>query len=502
MVRVERVQTLGQYVGVLRRRWPYLAIIIPASILISVFIAFTKPAIYKSSATILLEASSIDDKLLKTTVVSYANQQIELVQRTVLTAERLENVVKEIDPYPDMPGLSAREKANMVIGDTSIQKVDPITLEPLVESSAFTLDYYNTSPKIAAAIAEKLAELFLMYNRETRTAQARDTYNFLLTTSKSLEKQILDLEGRISTFKTKYGDALPEALSRNENALERLQREKDSLEAQIRLIEQQESLLKLQLSQISPTLVADKGGDIYTQLGTLRAQLAEAQQKYTPDHPDVKRLTRAIQTLADQAKLGNPQNVRPDNPEYMRVSSELNAVRSNLAALRSNVARAGTQIADYERRLTQTPGVEREYIQLTREREIAQGQYGEIQSKLREAEISQSLESESKGERLTLIRKPRASSKPDSPNRLGIILLGIVLGGGLAVGIAAFRESADPNVRASQDVTDIADLPLIGSIPSMLNSAERRRTRLIWSSVAGVYAIATVLVAIAAFSAG
>lgn len=501
MVRVERVQTLSQYVGVLRRRWPYLAIIIPGAILLSLLIAFTKPAIYKAAATIMLEASSIDDKLIKTTVVSYADQQIELVQRTVLTPDRLESITKEIDPYPEFPEASARDKASMIIGDTSIEKVDPLTLEPLAESSAFSINYYNASPQLAAEVAKRLADLFLTYNRETRTAQARDAYNFLLTSSKSLEKQMLDLEQGISNFKMKYGDALPDALSRNENALDRTQREYDSLESQIRLIEQQESLLKLQLGQISPTLVAEKGGDIYTQLGTLRAQLAEAQQKYTPDHPDVKRLTRAIQTLAEQAKLGNPENVRPDNPEYLRVSSELNAVRTNLAALRSNAARAKTQIADYERRLTQTPGVEREYVQLTRQREIAQEQYAEIQSKLREAEISQSLESEAKGERYTLIRKARTPTKPDSPNRLGIVLLGMVLGGGLAVGLAAFRESADPTVRSSHDITDISDLSVIGSIPSMLNMTERRRFRLFWSSVAGIYAVGTVVVAIVVLNA-
>lgn len=496
MAEVERVQTLGQYVAVLRRRWPILAIVIPSAILISVAIAFLTPPLYKSTATILLEASSIDPALVKTTVVSYADQQIELVQRTVMTNERLEEIVKKIDPYPDLTNLTVQQKADQVIADTSIQKVDPITLEPVPESSAFQISYFNPSPSLAKQITGEIAQLFLTYNLETRTAQARDAYNFLLVTSKSLEKHILDLEQKISDFKIRYGDALPEAQTRNENSLDRVQRDVDATDAQVRVVEQQEALLQLQLSQISPTLIADKGGDIYTQLGTLRAQLAEAQQKYTPDHPDVKRLTRAIQTLADQAKLGNPQNVRPDNPEYLRVFSELNAVRTNLAALRSSAARARAQIADYERRLALTPGVERDYSQLERDREIAQQQYSETQTKLREAEISKTLESQAKGERYTLIRKPVTPGSPDSPNRLGIILLGLVIGGGLAAGVAAFRESADPTVRTSLDITDIADLPLVGAVPSMFNATERHRRRVVWGGVSGVYAFATLVLVI------
>lgn len=502
MARAEQIQTLGQYMGVLRRRWPYLAVIIPVVLLVSVLMAFTLPASYQSSATILLEESSIDPTLVKTTVVSYADQQIELVKRSVMTTDRLEEVVRQIDPYPDQPELTARQKADLIIMDTTIEKVDPVTLEPLVISSAFSIYYVNSSPSIAREVTARIAELFIEYNRAVRTSQAGDAYTFLLANSKALEKQMLELERRISEFKMKFGDSLPETLSRNENALDRLQRESDALEAEIRMVEQQESMLKLQLGQISPTLVTDKGGDAYTQLALLRTQLAEAQQKYTPDHPDVKRLTRAMQTLAEQAKLGNPVNVRPDNPEYLRVESELRAVNTNLAALRSNSARAKIQMSNYEQRLSQAPGVERDYVQLTREREIAQEQYSEIQAKLRNAEIAQGLESESKGERYTIIRKAYTPTEPYSPNRLGIVLLGIVLGGGLAVGAAAFRESADPTVRASHDIAEISVLPVLGAIPKLLNPVESRRQRVIVVSMVGAYLFATALVAVAIVMAG
>lgn len=492
---------MSQYMDMVRRRWPYVVTIIPAVLLVAVFFAFYLTPMYQSSAAIMLEESSIDPALIKTTVRSYADQQIELVERVVMTTDRLQPVVEELDPYPDMPDLSVRDKARLIIDNTTLEKVDPVTMEPLPTSNAFSIKYRNPSPELAQAVTEKISELFLTHNREVRTEQARGAYDFLLVNSEALEEQMLDIERRISAFKEKYGEALPEAQARNENAVDRLQRDYDGLMAQVRLIEQQESMFKLQLSQISPMLVAEEGGDVYTQLGKLRAELADAQQKYTPEHPDVKRLRRAIQTLAEQAKLGNPQNVRPDNPEYLRVAAELQAVQTNLAALRSNAARAQNQIAQYQSFLTQTPGVEREYTQLMRESEIARQQYADIQAKLRDAALSQRLESQAKGDRYTLISDAYYPSKPASPNRLGIIMLGIVLGGGLAFGIAAFRESTDPTVRSSADVADIGDLPVIGAVPSLLNDAERRRRRVVWGGVAGAYAVATLVVAITVLQA-
>ena len=493
MAQQDEVQSMSDYASFLRRRWPILAAIIPSALLLAVLLAFTLPASYQSSATILLEPSSIPTELVRTTVVSYADQQIELVQRTVMTVDKLEPIIAEVDPYPDEAELSMRDKALLVIDNTSLQKVDPVTLEPLAVSAAFSIFYENPDPQLAAAVTERIARLFLEYNRETRTALAREATSFLQVKATEVEGRIRGLEQQVADFKRRYGDALPESRVRNEASLDRTQRDLDSAEAEVRVVEQQESLLRLQLSQISPTIVAS-GTDAYTQLGQLRAELAAAQQKYTPDHPDVRRLTRAIEALAVQANPANRPTVRPDNPDYIRIASELSSVQRNLTALRATAARARSQQSDYERRLSDTPTVERDYVQIERQRAQAQTEYEEIQAKLREAEVAQSLESEARGERYTLIRPARVPTKPFSPNRLGIILIGLVLGGGLAVGIAAFRESTDPTVRGSHDILKLSGLPLIGSIPTLTNQHELSRRRLVLGSAAGVYLLAVVIV--------
>lgn len=488
-----KVTTLGQYTGLLRRRWRYVAVISPLVVLIALGFAFLLPAVYSSSATILLEQSSIDSSLVKTTVVSYADQRIELVRRDVMTPAKLEQIVRQNDPYPERTDLSMRDKAILLSEDTSITKVDPVTLQPMAVSSAFSIKYSNRSPRVAATVAQELADMFLTANRETRTAQAADTYRFMLAKSNELEGQIRQVDQRLAEFKSRYGNALPEAMQRNETGLDRSQRELDEARAQIRLVEQQESLLKLQLNQISPTLITAKGGDIFTQLGLLRAQLAEAQQKYTPDHPDVKRLTRAIDALAAQAKLGNPDNVRPDNPDYLRVSAELTGVRNTLAALRANVTRSQVQIDEYQRWISQTPQIEQGYVQLTREREVLQQQFEQAQSKLRDADLSRSLESEAKGERYTQIRQPGISSQPDSPNRIGIVMLGLLLGFGLGSGVAIVKESSDPTVRSSVDIADITDIPILAAIPNLRAVGARRREYLVWGMVAGAYTLAAAI---------
>ena len=486
--------TLGDYVGILRRRRMYLLTIIPAAILLAVYLAFALPPSYRSSSTILLEASSIPPELVQTTVSSYADQQIELVSRRVLTPENVEPVVKEIDPYPEHPEMSVPEKARQVIADTLIERVDPITLEVLDESNAFSIHYQNPDPKRAAAIAQKISDLFLEYNRKSRSERAAAAYDFLLAQSRDVERRIGEIDQRVAQFKARHGDALPESQMRNQSSADRATRDLMDLEGQIRAAEERQALLNVQLSKINPTL-GSTTGNMQTELATLQGQLADARIRYTPDHPDVKRLQRQIEALSATAAADpGAGRVVPNNPEYIGVQSQIFATQREIAALQQSAARARGQIYSYEAGMAAAPAVEREYAELTRNRDVLKAQFGDIQNKLREADIARNLETEQQGDKFSQIRSPGVPATPFSPNRLGIILLGIILGGGLAVGLAALAESSDPSVRSTRDLQAITTIPAIASVPVMLNRQDQRRNSVFWGSYATVLVVAVALV--------
>jgi len=489
------VTTLSDYLDVIRRRWVYLALILPAAMLVAVYLAYTIPPSYRSSATIMLEPSTIPADMIRTTVVGYADQHIDMLRRRVMTTEQLRKIVEELDPYPEMPELSLHERASQLAADTQIERVDPVTLERLNQSNAFSIHYHNPNPRIAADVAQRLADMFLDHNRQIRAEKAAGTFEFLRIQSDDVRARIQETEQRIADFKSRHGEALPEQQARNLGALDRAERELTALDGQLRLAEERETLLSLQLTQITP-LMFDTSQDWRMELAALRGQLAEAQQRYTPDHPDVRRLQRSIEAL--NARVASQESVvqslPPDNPEYIRVASQLDTVRRELVALRASAAQARQQIQEYGRFRTMAPEVERQYLELMREYNGLQAQFGDIQNKLSAAGLAETLETEQRGERYTQIRTPYAASTPFSPNRLGIILLGLVIGGALAVGLAAFREVSDPTIRSTRDLREITDIQPIGAVPVMLNDADKRRRLLTWSSITAVFAAAVLFV--------
>lgn len=492
--------SLGDYADFVRRRWIYLATFLPVAILVSVYLAYTLPPLYQSSATILLEASSIPQDLIRTTVTAYADEQIERVQRSVLTIDNLVPLAEEIDPYPDDAELNVRAKARLIRQNTGTERVDPITFVPLPESDAFSIYYSNPDPELAMQVTRRLADMFLSYNRETRTQQAKETYAFLQTQSEEASAKVAELAQRMADFKEEYGNALPDSRARNQGSIDRVARELETLQQRILLSNDRKRTLELELRQINPNLF-DPAGDWRMELANLRAELAAAKQRYTPDHPDVKRLQRSIDALATGVDQSPRSNLAPDNPDYIQIANQLDTVNSELAALRSSAYRARQQIDDYELSLRIAPEVEREYNQLLREFEVAQGRFLGIETSLSEAALGQVLESEARGERLTLIRPPYRADKPYSPNRLGIILLGIVVGGGLGIGLAALIEASDPTIRSVRDLGGITDIKVIAAIPFIPNAADKRKRAIGWGAASVIATIAVLFVGSAVFRA-
>jgi polysaccharide chain length determinant protein (PEP-CTERM system associated) len=497
----ETGRTLTDYQGLLRRRRHYLLTIIPASLLIAVFIAYVLPSKYRASGTIMLEDSSLPQNVVATQVTQEddsperAAQTLELLRQKVMTKDSLLQVVKQIDPYPNLQNMTPSQKASLILEDSVVERVDPITFQPLEQSKAFSIYYLNPDPELAAAVDQKLVDLFVTFNQRTRAEASQAAYQFLETQAKQLEQEMDGQERQLAQFKAKYGDALPEAEARNLAGEDRTRRDLDTLQHDIIQAEQQEAQFQLQLNSISPSLVGAVS-DWNKELAKTRGELAEAEQKYTPEHPDVKRLRRAVaDLLAKGAGAGSATGAAPDNPDYLTIQSQLTGVRRQLSSLRAQEGKGRADLALFEKNLATAPNVEREYIQLSREHENARNSYTDLQNKMKNAALAQTLETQARGERFTLLRAAAPPNKPYSPNRLGIILLGAVLGCGIAFGIAAAVDASDPTLRGNSDLQMIMQTSAIGSIPTLLNPKDLRRQKLVWGSAIAGFAVVAVFVA-------
>ena len=223
--------------------------------------------------------------------------------------------------------------------------------------------------------------------------------------------------------------------------------------------------------------------DLRAQLALLRNELATAEQTYTQDHPDVKKLQR--QVAAIESELNNPPpaatrkaaSVNADNPAYVSIQTQLAATDSGMRSLKTRRAKTLEKIAEYEERLLQTPKIEQEYRMIVRELEQTSVNYQNTKAKQITAEVGQAMEKERKGEKFTLIDPAVLPEEPISPNRPAIIFLSLVLALGAGVGSAAVAESMNTAVRGAKGLVAILNTAPLAVIPYLPNEADTRAQR-------------------------
>lgn len=500
----ESSSSMREYAGLIRRRWHLPALIVPAVVLVGFVAAFVLPVKYRATGALMQEGAAVSPDLVRGTdsgddkeATLASAERIELLRRRVMRPSSLAELVKQVDPYPTRSDLSVEEKAALISENTSLEPVNPVTFERAKGSTAFAVHYLNPDPKVAAEVNKALLDLYVTYNSRVRSEQAAEATRFLREQAAQLEESMVGIERKLAQFKSKYGDALPTSEGRNLMGADRSRRDLEDIQRRLLAAEEKESLLRVQISELSPSL-ASAVGNWRTELTKLKGELALAEQKYTPDHPDVKRLRRAIDELTAKGALSDREQVTTaDNPEYLRVSSQLSVARREVASLRASEGRVRTELYSYEQNLATAPNVEREYIQLTRQYETMQVQYNDLQQKIKSASLTESLEAESKGERFAIIREAVVPRQPFSPNRVGIILLSLLLGGGLGVLAAVIAEASDRTVRNPTDIEAVFGNAPLANIPVLMSVADRTLQRRKIGSAVMAYGAAAVVAGVA-----
>ncbi|GFE87073.1 GumC family protein [Steroidobacter agaridevorans] len=554
-------RSLVDYVTAARRRRVPAIVAAVSVLVIAVAAAIFWPPTYRSTGIILIEQQEVPVDLVRSMVSSYADQRIQMISQRVMTSDNLMRIIDRYQLYPDKRRTEPREallnrmRDDIRFSMISADVVDPRSGRPVKATIAFSVSYDSGNPTLAAKVANEITTLYLNENLESRRQTADDTATFLTAEGDRLSKQIDELDGRLAAFKEQNVNNLPELSQLNMQMMNRAEEELRETETRIRSLDQQIVYLDAQLAQLTPaaqiytetgqrilspsdrlkTLKSeyarasaiyapthpdilrmqreidglerevgrvDTANDLARQLSDAQSQLASAREKYAPDHPEVKQLERMVASLESVMRTAplTSEAVRadPDNPAYIQVSAQREASSNERRALEKKTAALRAKIAEYEQRLSESPEIAREYSAIARELENAQLKYREVRQKQMEATLSRNLETERKGERFTLIEPPMAAEEPVSPYRTAILLMGMVLSLGAAVGIVLLLEALDTSIRSRRDIEALVAVPPLAVLPWIETPAERTgKTRVRRLSLAGAatsFVVAVVMI--------
>lgn len=481
--------TLEDYVDILRRRKMLFIFTVPVLLFISVVVALSLPPIYRAEGVILIQTQEIPEELVKSTVNSMAEQQIEVTRQKILTSAKIMELIDKHKLYSDIRHRSSvSQLAENFKNSMAVQMIEgrgPHNARN--RNIAFVVSFMDKDPVLAQRIANELTTLFLEENIKERTNTANETAKFLKEEADRMQVKVQEVENQIAEFKLRYGDSLPELLQFNLDTVERLEEQIiDAQDEQVRLNDQVHAL-NLELSQISP----------YTQFSsnasgrsiTPRQRLMELKQEYSrliisysESHPDIVRLQKEI-AIAEQeiAKTGSDVSEEDAvNPVYRQLKSRIKAAEKEIQRLGQRREQMDEDLIDFKGRIARTHQVKREYDDLTRDYQNRLAKYQELRSKQLEANVAQNMEAENKAGSFKLIEPPVVPESSVKPDRKKLLALGFILSFGAGIGLMLAAEFLDPGVRGVTNISVIVGqqpLAVVNHINTNEDFAERDKNR-------------------------
>jgi succinoglycan biosynthesis transport protein ExoP len=525
--------------GFKRRRKPIMYTGV-AVFMLALLTALFWPPTYRASATILIEEQEVPEDLVRSTVTSYADQQIEVIRQRVLTLQNIMDMVEKFELYDagelaKMPRTLVTsefiEALNLEVIQAAV--IDPRSGRPTEATIAFTLGFEGSSPKKTQQVVNELVNLFLNENLRSRSEQTGSTSDFLREQANQLAVEMRNYETALVEFKAQYQAALPESFQLNMQNLTRYQSQLISSEARLIELNRRQLEVQGQLASMSPYApqILPSGEAVMAdvdRLKSLESQYREQSARYSENHPNVAKLRREVAALKKHVggsvddsnelrriletqrdeltrleatySLTHPEvvtqkqrveklreqlasavdsqaEINADNPAYVVMDNQLQMLMMEKNALRNNVSSTSEQIETLNQAATQAPAVEREYSNLLRNLDVATNNYLALQAKLQQAELASDLESNRKGQRFTLIEPPVLPEQPVSPNRPAILFLGIILAAGAGLGVGVLLEATDQSIRSAGSLQSVIGYMPLVTIPYITTPKEDARDK-------------------------
>jgi len=511
MVNTEKVFSIENYLKVgLRRKW-YIIIAFPLSVIISFGAYKYLPKEYRANTVILVRAQKVAESYVRSTIVEPATDRLNTISQEILSRTRLEKIIKEFNLYPDKVNKLHMEE----IVEIMKKKIDVKVRRP----DAFSISFEGRDPVTVMNVTNKLASMFIEENLKLRESKVEGTSQFINRELQAVESSLKKKDEMLRRYKEKNLGQLPQQLEANLRLLDRLQEQYRTTSENLRAAEDRMVLLQGQIEQKVDERVERKRSSatpsgkrsiaqrelgledsLVTQLNALKRDLANAEAKYTGNHPDVADLRRKIADLVSKIKKQGEERERRLND--LRESEEKMVADSNLDVLsaesgfaaerlifqyksqltdtqaevrrfRGELESLKEEIALYQKRIEDTPKREQEMVNLTRDYDLLKGQFQSLMDKKYSAQMAENLERKQQSEQFMVLDPARLPEKPFKPNLYGLLGLGALLGLGIGFGLTWVRESMDRSFYEVSDVEAYLKLPVVATILN-LNEEEKK----------------------------
>lgn len=342
-----------------------------------------------------------------------------------------------------------------------------ITTEPFKNTEILQLKVKGKSPGQAQKANQLLVETFLLRMTELSRVEQTGTKNFLQNRTDAAKKDLDKAETALQDYKIQNKILTPSDSSKL--FLDR-----------IALAEKEAAANRIEMGVAQAKLNAANrilGGEgRYTadnriiqaynaQLAKLEAERISYMDKYTEKHPRMIELKDQIAELKakiqEETRKVAAIQAPSDNAVHQRLVAGKFQSEGELIVAQQKAALLQQVIDQNNRDLELLPAVEKGYVKVARDAEVARELYIMLAKRLEESKVAEVMQPNN----VQVVDEPTLPERPISPRKGRTLALAAILGFLLSSGYIVAMELMNRTIRTEDDVKNYLALPVMGAIP-------------------------------------
>jgi succinoglycan biosynthesis transport protein ExoP len=465
--------SISQYWRALIRRKGTVLLAALAGGLLAVLLTLPQAPVYRAQTSI--EVQNLNDDFLNTKNVSpmsnpsaFQSPEYNIrTQATVLQSRPvLERAISRLSiterqslagtgeaPKPSAwrKALGLREPPPVSPHDQAVAQVEAgLKVLPEPSTRVIKLSFDSTDPRLAADLANSLAESFIQMSLENRWQTSQSTVDWLMKQMEHLKTKLKRSEEELQRFaRSSNLTILSEKDNVNDDRLRQLQADLSKAQTDAVAKQSRFELASSAPPESLPEILDDATLKEYqVELTTLRRQLAELQSQYTSEHPKVEKVQAQISTLEAALEKKRANIVSRIKNEFVDAQRRENLLTRNYNAQTGVMAKQADKVAQYS--------------MLKREVDTTRALYDSMLQKVTEAGLASAMRASD----IHVVEQATPPNFPFKPNMYLNTAFGLVSGLCIGMGFVIQRARSDRGIQEPGDTTLHLNVPELGVIPA------------------------------------
>ncbi|MEP5152397.1 chain-length determining protein [Planktotalea sp.] len=298
---MDQIRTVGEFIGVIKRRFFLMALIVCLGTLGAIYYALKQPSLYETHAALQIESAAVASQGAGQNVLSNgAAHRLTLIEQRLMARDSLVRVVEKLELFSGGAPIALNDKVDALRRSVQIVQIKDgaQAWQPNITPSGMLITVRMGDPVVAAKVANEFLGSVLEENRKRKEERTEGALAFFTNEEERIGADILKVEEEIALFKSANSDALPTSMASQRDQLGTLRetqleiereiiaissntsRQRQSVvDQQVARLEEQRSLINKRISRTETIISA--GPEVERELGALSRRLRQLQDQYS-----------------------------------------------------------------------------------------------------------------------------------------------------------------------------------------------------------------------------